>query len=165
HERPRQVPPASVGRTERPGAQPRRRPLRRERVVHARARPGVRTRHAPNDLRGSGLRLDAVRSVTGAEAPALQPQAATADACHRPAAPPAASRTACSPGSSDPGTPRTDYHFNDDPVWYSVTRVSKKFFSFFRSMASDIHGNGFSVAANSGARPSCVQRRLVMKCM
>ncbi len=30
------------------------------------------------------------------------------------------------------------------PDWYSMTRVSKKFFSFFRSIASDIHGNGFS---------------------
>jgi hypothetical protein len=29
------------------------------------------------------------------------------------------------------------------PVWYSMTRVSKKFFSFFRSIISDIHGNGF----------------------
>jgi Phage integrase family len=29
------------------------------------------------------------------------------------------------------------------PVWYSVTRVSKKFFSFDRSVACDIQGNGF----------------------
>ncbi len=28
------------------------------------------------------------------------------------------------------------------PVWYSVTRVSKKFFSFLRSIISAIHGNG-----------------------
>ena len=28
------------------------------------------------------------------------------------------------------------------PVWYSMTRVSKKFFSFLRSIISDIHGNG-----------------------
>ena len=28
------------------------------------------------------------------------------------------------------------------PVWYSVTRVSKKFFSFFKSRISDIQGKG-----------------------
>ena len=33
-------------------------------------------------------------------------------------------------------------------VWYSVTRVSKKFFSLLRSMICAIHGNGFS-------RPYC----------
>lgn len=32
------------------------------------------------------------------------------------------------------------------PDWYSMTRVSKKFFSFFRSIISLIHGNGLSVA-------------------
>lgn len=31
---------------------------------------------------------------------------------------------------------------NAPPVWYSMTRVSKKFFSFFRSIISDIHGKG-----------------------
>ena len=51
------------------------------------------------------------------------------------------------------------------PVWYSMTRVSKKFFSFFRSIISLIHGNGFSVAGYSGARPIWAHRRLVMKCM
>ena len=29
------------------------------------------------------------------------------------------------------------------PVWYSITRVSKKFRSFFRSIISLIQGNGF----------------------
>src|SRR5688572_9830219 len=33
--------------------------------------------------------------------------------------------------------------FSAPPVWYSVTLVSKKFFSFFRSIISAIHGNGF----------------------
>ena len=28
------------------------------------------------------------------------------------------------------------------PVWYSMTRVSKKFFSFLRSIISAIHGKG-----------------------
>ena len=46
-----------------------------------------------------------------------------------------------------------------------MTRVSKKFFSFFRSIDSLIHGKGFSTSANTGARPSWPQRRLVMKCM
>lgn len=36
-----------------------------------------------------------------------------------------------------------NYQFNWPPTWYSVTRVSKKFFSFDRSIASDIQGNGF----------------------
>jgi len=30
------------------------------------------------------------------------------------------------------------------PVWYSITRVSKKLRSFFRSIISLIHGKGFS---------------------
>jgi hypothetical protein len=34
--------------------------------------------------------------------------------------------------------------FSAPPVWYSVTRVSKKLRSFFRSIISLIHGNGFS---------------------
>src|SRR5699024_7857802 len=34
--------------------------------------------------------------------------------------------------------------FRAPPVWYSMTRVSKKFFSLLRSTISDIHGNGFS---------------------
>ena len=34
--------------------------------------------------------------------------------------------------------------FNEPALWYSVTRVSKKFFSFDRSIVSLIHGNGFA---------------------
>ena len=49
------------------------------------------------------------------------------------------------------------------PVWYSVTRRSKKFCSFFRSSISLIHGNGFSAPGNSGSRPICCARRLAMK--
>ncbi|MDH4565715.1 PAS domain S-box protein [Pseudomonas sp. BN414] len=48
------------------------------------------------------------------------------------------------------------------PVWYSITRVSKKFFSFFRSMISDIHGNGLLVPGYSSFRPIWVRRRLAM---
>lgn len=48
------------------------------------------------------------------------------------------------------------------PVWYSITRVSKKFFSFFRSMISDIHGNGLVVPGYSSFRPIWVRRRLAM---
>jgi|GEM_PF-2394692 len=36
------------------------------------------------------------------------------------------------------------YQSNVPPTLYSVTRVSKKFFSLLRSTASLIHGNGFS---------------------
>jgi hypothetical protein len=36
-----------------------------------------------------------------------------------------------------------DYQLRLAAVWYSVTRVSKKFFSFPRSIVSLIHGNGF----------------------
>ncbi len=35
-----------------------------------------------------------------------------------------------------------DYQASAPPVWYSVTRVSKKFFSLPRSIVSLIHGNG-----------------------
>jgi hypothetical protein len=35
------------------------------------------------------------------------------------------------------------------PVWYSVTRVSKKFFSFLRSIISAIQGNGLSALSKS----------------
>jgi hypothetical protein len=35
------------------------------------------------------------------------------------------------------------YHASDAAVWYSVTLVSKKFFSLPRSIVSLIHGNGF----------------------
>ena len=34
-------------------------------------------------------------------------------------------------------------HASAPPLWESMTQVSKKYFSFFRSIASDIHGNGF----------------------
>ena len=48
------------------------------------------------------------------------------------------------------------------PVWYSMTRVSKKLRSFFRSIISLIHGNGFSSFGKSSSRPICVARRLAM---
>src|SRR5262249_656129 len=51
------------------------------------------------------------------------------------------------------------------PFWYSITRVSKKFFSFFKSIAPDIQGKGFSASSNTGASPSWAQRRLAMKCI
>jgi hypothetical protein len=35
-----------------------------------------------------------------------------------------------------------DYHSRFPAVWYSVTLVSKKFFSFFKSIISDIQGKG-----------------------
>lgn len=40
----------------------------------------------------------------------------------------------------------SDYHsqLSAPPVWYSMTRVSKKLRSFFRSIISLIHGKGFS---------------------
>jgi len=55
--------------------------------------------------------------------------------------------------------------FNAPPFWYSMMRVSKKFFSFFRSIASDIQGNGFSASSNTRGSPNWAQRRLAMKCM
>ena len=55
-----------------------------------------------------------------------------------------------------------DPRLSDERVWYSITRVSKKSCSLLRSIASDIHGKGFSVVGNNGANPSCAQRRLVM---
>src|SRR5471030_1723637 len=48
------------------------------------------------------------------------------------------------------------------PDWYSMTRVSKKLRSFFRSIISLIHGNGFSSFGNSASRPICCARRLAM---
>jgi hypothetical protein len=48
------------------------------------------------------------------------------------------------------------------PVWYSVTRVSKKFFSFFRSSTSDIQGKGLVAPAYCSGRPIWEQRRLAM---
>lgn len=48
------------------------------------------------------------------------------------------------------------------PDWYSMTRVSKKLRSFFRSIISLIQGNGFSSFGKSASRPICVARRLAM---
>src|SRR4051812_12784825 len=48
------------------------------------------------------------------------------------------------------------------PVWYSITRVSKKLRSFLRSIISLIHGNGFCAPANSDSSPICWQRRFAM---
>jgi hypothetical protein len=53
--------------------------------------------------------------------------------------------------------------FSAPPVWYSMTRVSKKLRSFFRSIISLIQGKGFSSWANIGSRPICWARRLAMK--
>jgi hypothetical protein len=41
------------------------------------------------------------------------------------------------------------------PVWYSMTRVSKKFFSFLRSIISDIQGKGLDAPENSRSSPIC----------
>ena len=49
------------------------------------------------------------------------------------------------------------------PVWYSMTRVSKKLRSFFRSIISLIHGKGFSSCGNNASRPICCARRFAMK--
>ena len=48
------------------------------------------------------------------------------------------------------------------PDWYSMTRVSKKLRSFFRSIISLIQGNGFSSFGKSSSKPICVARRLAM---
>ncbi len=53
--------------------------------------------------------------------------------------------------------------FSAPPVWYSMTRVSKKFRSFFRSIISAIQGKGFSSCGNMGSMPICWARRLAMK--
>src|SRR2546421_3677995 len=53
--------------------------------------------------------------------------------------------------------------FKAPPVWYSMTRVSKKLRSFLRSIISLIHGNGFCAPAYSVSRPICWQRRFAMK--
>jgi len=52
--------------------------------------------------------------------------------------------------------------FNVPPVWYSITRVSKKLRSFFKSIISLIHGNGFSSFGKSASSPICTARRLAM---
>ena len=48
------------------------------------------------------------------------------------------------------------------PDWYSITRVSKKLRSFFRSIISLIQGKGFSSLGKSTSSPICVARRLAM---
>src|SRR5690606_29986897 len=48
------------------------------------------------------------------------------------------------------------------PVWYSMTRVSKKLRSFFRSIISLIHGKGFSSCGNRGSSPICCALRFAM---
>ena len=48
------------------------------------------------------------------------------------------------------------------PVWYSITRVSKKLRSFLRSIISLIQGKGFSSLGNKGSRPICVARRFAI---
>src|SRR3989440_1827538 len=53
--------------------------------------------------------------------------------------------------------------FKAPPVWYSMTRVSKKLRSFLRSIISLIQGKGFCAPAYSVSRPICWQRRLAMK--
>ncbi len=58
---------------------------------------------------------------------------------------------------------RDQSQFSAPPVWYSVTRVSKKLRSFFRSIISLIHGNGFSSFGNSASRPIWTARRFAMK--
>lgn len=65
----------------------------------------------------------------------------------------------CSSGSGQ----GTQSQLSAPPVWYSVTRVSKKLRSFLRSIISLIHGNGFSSFGNSGSRPICTARRFAIK--
>jgi len=48
------------------------------------------------------------------------------------------------------------------PVWYSITRVSKKLRSFLRSIISLIQGNGFSSCGNKASSPICVARRFAI---
>src|SRR5204863_8274559 len=48
------------------------------------------------------------------------------------------------------------------PVWYSITRVSKKFLSFLRSVISLIQGNGLLAPGYIASTPICWQRRLAM---
>ena len=47
--------------------------------------------------------------------------------------------------------------------WYSVTRVSKKFFSLLRSIVSLIQGNGFDERYWVGS-PTRSSRRSAMNC-
>ncbi len=60
------------------------------------------------------------------------------------------------------GVFRTQSQDRAPPVWYSITRVSKKLRSFFRSIISLIHGNGFSSWGNKASRPICVARRFAI---
>ena len=53
-------------------------------------------------------------------------------------------------------------HDRAPPVWYSMTRVSKKLRSFFRSIISLIQGKGFSSFGNNASRPICIARRFAM---
>ncbi len=57
-----------------------------------------------------------------------------------------------------------DYQSHDSapPDWYSMTRVSKKLRSFFRSIISLIQGKGFSSFGKSSSKPICVARRFAM---
>ena len=58
---------------------------------------------------------------------------------------PAFLRPVCHPGQSQHLPVLVGYsQFSAPPVWYSITRVSKKLRSFFRSIISLIHGKGFS---------------------
>lgn len=59
--------------------------------------------------------------------------------------------------------PASHSQFSAPPVWYSMTRVSKKLRSFFRSIISLIHGKGFSSCSNSASKPICCARRFAMK--
>src|SRR3989344_6151085 len=58
---------------------------------------------------------------------------------------------------------RRNYHLSDPAFLYSVTLVSKKFFSFFRSIISLIHGNGLA-ALYTFARPIRSSLRSAMYC-
>lgn len=51
-------------------------------------------------------------------------------------------------------------HASAPPFWYSITRVSNKLFSYFRSTASDIAGKPVFCRASPGCSPSCAQRLL-----
>ena len=48
------------------------------------------------------------------------------------------------------------------PDWYSITRVSKKLRSFFRSIISLIQGKGLVSLGNNSSSPIWVARRLAM---
>ncbi len=52
-------------------------------------------------------------------------------------------------------TAQSQSQLSAPPVLYSVTRVSKKFFSFLRSIISLIHGNGLVAPGNIWSRPIC----------